>query len=119
MAQTADFVHEAGGQAEFRLGMQQAGNPNFGFLRRGDRCFPYYRWLLRAAPAAAQPSPQRTASLQGNNVDDTFSLVDCLALSEKRVCSVPLRITQTSALLNPSSSACASKSLRELSLALY
>jgi len=102
MAQTADFVREAGGQSEFRLGMQQAGNPNFGFLRPGDRCFPYYRWLLRAAPAAAQPTPQRTASLQGNNVDDTFSLVDYLALSKKRVCSVLLSITQTSAFLKSS-----------------
>ena len=48
--QTAAFVREAGGQSEFRLGMQQAGNPNFGFLRPGDRLFAYYRWVLQFDP---------------------------------------------------------------------
>lgn len=50
IAQTAAFVREAGGQSEFRLGVAQAGNPNFAFLRPDDRLFPYYRWLLQADP---------------------------------------------------------------------
>lgn len=63
IAQTAGFVREAGGQSEFRLGVAQAGNPNFAFLRPGDRLFPYYRWLLQAAPDDSTAA--RSASLPG------------------------------------------------------
>lgn len=66
IAQTADFVREAGGQSEFRLGVAQAGNPNFAFLRPDDRLFPYYRWLLQANPRGAH-QPERSASLQGED----------------------------------------------------
>lgn len=62
IAQTADFVREAGGQSEFRLGVAQAGNPNFAFLRTEHRLFPYYRWLLQNPQSA---STERSASLQG------------------------------------------------------
>lgn len=50
MAQTARFVREAGGQAEFVLRVRQAANPAFAFLAPGDRCHAYFRWLLEAAP---------------------------------------------------------------------
>jgi Surp module len=56
-------VREAGGQSEFRLGVAQAGNPNFAFLRPGDRLFPYYRWLLQAAPDDSTAA--RSATLPG------------------------------------------------------
>lgn len=52
MRQTADYVREAGGQAEFRVGVQQAGNAFFSFLAPGDRMHPYYRWIVRANPEA-------------------------------------------------------------------
>lgn len=50
MAQTARFVREAGGQAEFVLRVRQAANPAFAFLAPADRCHAYYHWLLEAAP---------------------------------------------------------------------
>ena len=50
MRQTADYVRAAGGQAEFRVGLQQAGNAFFSFLAPGDRLHPYYRWMLRTDP---------------------------------------------------------------------
>ena len=50
MAQTARFVREAGGQAEFVLRVRQAANPAFAFLAPGDRCHAYFRWLLEATP---------------------------------------------------------------------
>jgi hypothetical protein len=52
MAQTARFVREAGGQAEFVLRVRQAANPAFAFLAPGARCHAFYRWLLDAAPQA-------------------------------------------------------------------
>lgn len=56
IAQTAKFVREAGGQAEFVLSVRQAGNPNFDFLKPADRLFPYYRWLVGSNPQGNQPS---------------------------------------------------------------
>ncbi len=50
IAQTAKFVREAGGQAEFVLSVRQAGNPNFGFLGRTHRLHRYFRWLVRYNP---------------------------------------------------------------------
>jgi len=52
MAQTARFVREAGGQAEFVLRVRQAANPAFAFLAPGVSCHAFYRWLLDAAPQA-------------------------------------------------------------------
>jgi hypothetical protein len=59
IAQTAKFIREAGGQAEFVLSVRQAGNPNFAFLSRTDRLHSYFRWLVRDNPQvtkAAMPS---------------------------------------------------------------
>ena len=59
--QTADYVRGAGGQAEFRVGVQQAGNAYFAFLRPGDALHAYYRWILRADPQARRRAvPGRT-----------------------------------------------------------
>ena len=53
IAQTAKFIREAGGQAEFVLSVRQAGNPNFGFLGRTHRLHRYFRWLVRDDPQAS------------------------------------------------------------------
>ncbi len=53
IAQTAKFVREAGGQAEFVLSVRQAGNPSFGFLGRAHRLHRYFRWLVRDNPQAS------------------------------------------------------------------
>ena len=56
IAQTAKFIREAGGQAEFVLSVRQAGNPNFAFLSRADRLHPYFRWLVRNNPQVIKPA---------------------------------------------------------------
>ncbi|KAK9822859.1 hypothetical protein WJX81_005320 [Elliptochloris bilobata] len=61
MAQTARFVREAGGQAEFVLRVRQAANPAFAFLAHGDRCHAYFRWLLDVAPRELPDEPQQSA----------------------------------------------------------
>ena len=63
-------MREAGGQSEFRLGVAQAGNPNFAFLHPEDRLYPYYRWLLRTNPQ--EITAARSASLQGGALHVCF-----------------------------------------------
>ena len=47
MQQTAKFVREVGGQTEFVLGVKQAANPAFAFLKPSNRLHPYFRWLVK------------------------------------------------------------------------
>jgi len=61
--QTADYVRTAGGQSEFRIGMQQAGNAFFAFLSPGDRLHAYYRWMLRTDPQPPQQGPEVPSGL--------------------------------------------------------
>ena len=62
IAQTAKFVREAGGQAEFVLSVRQAGNPNFGFLGRTHRLHRYFRWLVHDNPQASSVSSAPSAA---------------------------------------------------------
>ena len=99
IAQTAGYVREAGGQSEFRLGVAQAGNPNFAFLHPADRLFPYYRWLLQAAPDDSTAA--RSASLQGGT-RSLWCVVSCMRaarapFSSLMSCSISTHLTAETA----------------------
>ena len=59
MEQTARFVRDVGGQTEFLLGVQQAANPAFSFLKPHHRLHPYFRWLVQEG-AQVWPPELRT-----------------------------------------------------------
>lgn len=46
IAQTAKFVRGNGNQVEVLLRVKHGANPNFAFLMKHDRLFPYYRWAV-------------------------------------------------------------------------
>lgn len=52
--ETARFVREHGGQADFILRVKQASNPNFMFLRPDHVLYPYYRYLVEHGASAQE-----------------------------------------------------------------
>lgn len=68
MEQTAKFVREVGGQTEFVLGVKQAANPAFAFLKTSDRLHLYFRWLVRQGQVCGGHMDRRQPAAPRHNV---------------------------------------------------